>query len=41
MDAKDAAVFFSAIDKRIDDGRPDHGRFRVNGRVGSFTLPVE
>lgn len=37
----DAAVFFSAIDKRIDDGKPDRGRFRVNGRVGSFTLPLE
>ena len=37
----DAAIFFSAIDKRIDDGKPDRGRFRVNGRVGSFTLPLE
>lgn len=38
---KDPAVFFSAIDKRIDDGKPDRGRFRVTGQVGSFTLPVE
>lgn len=37
----DPAVFFSAVDKRIDDGKADRGRFRVNGRVGSFTLPVE
>lgn len=39
--AHDAAIFFAAVDKRIDDGRADRGRFRVNGRVGSFTLPVE
>jgi len=38
---KDAAIFFSAVDKRIDDGRPDRGRFRVTGHTGSFTLPVE
>ena len=40
-DVDGPAIFFSAIDKRIDDGNAERGRFRVNGRVGSFTLPVE
>ena len=40
-DGADHAVFFAAVDKRIDDGHAGRGRFRVNGRVASFTLPVE
>jgi hypothetical protein len=38
---QDAQTFLVALDKRLDDGRPETGRFRVKAGVGSFTLPVE
>ena len=38
---QDAQTFLVALDKRLDDGRPETGRFRIKAGVGSFTLPVE